>query len=525
MTKPRFRAQPPALAHPVFGALLLAFLTAPAVHGLDEPAQYWHAGVKGFEVLPGECQTVFCLGVELAVGDFDGDGFADLVMASDHSDVAGVEEAGAVYVLAGGAAGLTLPATPLWQGSPGSPDSPKPLDRFGTALAAGDFNADGADDLAVGVPWNDGGGENAGGVQVFYGVVGRELGNGPQVFLSHDSPGMPGKSAPFQLMGWGLAAGDFDGDGFTDLAIGSPGENGHRGRVDVVRGGSGGLDPLAGVRAFDQDTVDGADFMLDDGEQGDSFGQELAAGDFNTDGFADLAIGVPVEDSFAGAVAVVFGSAGGLVVAGNQLWRPDTAGYVLPVVSGLFGQALASADFNADGFADLAIGAPWADVATTGGPVAIDAGGVRLLRGSSAGLDTHRNRVYTQEVAGFLDDAENFEHLGWSLTVGDFDGDGFADLGVGAPREGLPGLPQVGKAFLLFGEPKGPSTYGMRQWTLGTGVPEAVPHDNAYFGWALAAGDFDGDGLSDLAMGAHDDFAQPDNRGSVTVIYHPKPDL
>lgn len=384
----------------------------------------------------------------------------------------------------------------------------------------------GLDNLAVGVPWNDSqGSESSGGVQVFYGSVGRELGNGPQVFLSHASPGFPGKGAPFQLMGWGLAAADFDGDGFADLAIGSPGENAHSGRVHLVRGGLSGLDPLAGVRVLDQDTVEGADAMLDVAEIGDSFGQELAAGDFNSDGFVDLAIGVPVEDSFAGAVAVVFGSTTGPVVAGNQLWRPDTAGFVLPVVSGAFGHALASADFNADGFADLAIGAPWADVTTLAGPLATDAGGVRLLRGSPAGLSTHRNRVYTQEVVGFLDEAEEAEHLGWSLVTGDFDGDGFADLGVGAPREGLPGLPPVGLTFLLFGEPKGPSTHGRRQWTLGTGVPEAVPHDNLYFGWALAAGDFDGDGLSELAMGAHDDTVAPTQRGSTTVIYHPKPDL
>lgn len=503
---------------------MVAMLAASAAEALDEPAQYWHAAVPGFEVLPGGCHSAFCMGGKLAVGDFDGDGYQDLAVASEMAEVEGVDAAGALYVLPGSGAGLALPNQVLWQGSPGSPDSAKEHDLFGSALAVGDFDSDGADDLAVGIPWNDsGGGEDSGAVQVLYGHE-RGLGFGLQQLLTRETPGFPGSSAQSQFMGMGLAAADFNQDGWSDLAIGIPGENEKRGRVYVLLGSPGGISVI-GIKALDQDTVEGASSMLDTGESYDEFGKTLASGDFNGDTVADLAIGVPNEDAGAGAVAVVLGSSNGLVVAGNQLWRPNSPGMISPLVSGQFGGALAAGDFDADGWTDLAIGANFAHVTTSSGGLATYAGGVRVLRGSAVGLTPRANRVFTQESPGIPDAAEDLDHFGYSLASGDFDDDGYADLAIGTPRESVAAMGNVGLSILLYGSPQGVTSLGVREWTLGTQIEGGTLRDHAYFGWALAAGDFDSDGRSDLAMGAQGDGVHPDYWGSVTVIYGPKQDL
>lgn len=125
----------------------------------------------------------------------------------------------------------------------------------------------------------------------------------------------------------GLRA-DFNNDGFADLAVGVAGENlgaiGNGGAVNVLYGTASGLTG-AGSQLFTQDTgVPGA------AEPGDGFGDALAVGDFDGDGFADLAVGVSLEDVGAvvdaGAVNVLYGSADGLTGAGSQLFTQDTPG-------------------------------------------------------------------------------------------------------------------------------------------------------------------------------------------------------
>src|SRR5512133_2110231 len=143
---------------------------------------------------------------------------------------------------------------------------------------------------------------------------------------------------------------DFNNDGAEDLAVGVPGEtvNGVQlaGVVNVLYGSAGGVTGT-GSQLFTQ--------VGDTPEAYDQFGLALAAGDFNRDGFADLAASAPGE----GAVSVLYGSASGLTSTGGQLF------------TGFGGAALAAGDFNHDGAADLAAGAP---------------GAVSVLYGSAGGL-------------------------------------------------------------------------------------------------------------------------------------------
>ena len=138
--------------------------------------------------------------------------------------------------------------------------------------------------------------------------------------------------------------------------------------------------------------------------------------DFNGDGFADLAIGVPFEDvgvnSNAGAVNVLYGSSSGLTGTGDQFWTQDATGVLdTAEASDDFGWSLAAANFGKSSQADLAVGVPFEDVGAIG-----DSGGVNVLYGSTTGLTATGNQFWTQDSTGVLDTAEANDGFGWSLA-------------------------------------------------------------------------------------------------------------
>ncbi len=510
-------------------ASCLTLLAAPAAAQLSfEPAQLWNAGVPGFEVPP-QVPTGFAgrLGAALATGDFDADGFQDLALGDPVADPDGLADAGAVYVLAGSGAGLQLPNIVVSQASAGSPNPAEVANRFGGVLAACDFDRDGADDLAVGLPAEHVGPLlYAGAVQVIYGKAGRGLESGVAQYFTEDDFGYPWVSAEGNSMGQALAAGDFNDDGACDLAIGVPFEGLLAGLVHVLYGSTEGLS-TAGMQSLHQDSVEGRIEMLDRREAGDRFGRGLAAGDFNGDGIADLAIGVAGEDEMPnvpmGAVAVVRGSPGGLTLAGNQLFRANEPGMAAPALTGLFGLTLAVGDFDGNAHDDLAISAIAADVTTASGGVASYVGGVRILHGTPGGLTLADNEGWTAESPFVPEEAESSDHFGLGLAAGDFDGDGYADLGIGVPGESVGSVEEAGAALLLFGAPGGLKAGTLRYWTLGSKAIGGTVGSDERFGAALAAGDFNGDGLSDLVIGAPTDRVDDEARGSAAVLYHPAP--
>jgi hypothetical protein len=332
---------------------------------------------------------------------------------------------------------------------------------------------------------------------VLYGSSGGLTTSGGQLFTQVGSP-----AEDFDNFGWALAAGDFNHDGFADLAAGAPGEavgaRGFAGAVSVLYGSAGGLSTTGG-RLFTQvaGTVEG----------GDQFGWALAAGDFNHDSFLDLAAGAPGEAignaGGAGAVSVLPGSAGGLTATGGQLFTQ-----VGGTVEGgdQFGAALAAGDFNGDEFADLAAGAP---SETVGG--AVDAGAVSMLLGSVGGLTVSGGRLFTQ-VGGT---PERFDVFGFALAAGDFNHDGFADLAASAPLEDVGSLDDAGTVSALPGSAGGLTTSGARLFTQVAGTVEAGDE----FGEQLASGDFNNDGLADLAAAApNEEVGTVPLAGAVSVL-------
>jgi FG-GAP repeat len=367
-----------------------------------------------------------------------------------------------------------------------------------SALQA-DFNNDGADDLAVGIPGEDVGGVvDAGAVNVLYGSGAGLTGAGSQQFIQVGSA-----AETDDEFGWALAAGDFNNDGFADLAVGAPFENVgatvDAGAVSVLYGSPGGL-TTSGGQLFVQ--------PVSAVETGDQFGWSLAAGDFNNDGNADLGVGAPFErvgtTDGAGAVSALYGSGAGLTTSGAQTFTQPVSAVE---VDDTFGFSLAAGDFDNDGFADLGAGAAFEDVGSTG-----DAGAVSALYGSAAGLTTSGAQTFVQPVSA----VEEFDVFGWSLASGDFDNDGFADLGVGAQGESVGRIFSAGAVSALYGSGAGLTTSGAQTFV----QPVSAVEEEDRFGWSVAAGDFNNDGPADLAVGAFTEAVGTRiDAGAVSALY------
>ena len=381
--------------------------------------------------------------------DFNGDGFDDLAIGAWREDVGFTLDAGAVTVGYGSFFGITDVGSQYWtEDDIGGGNIAFDSDYFGSTLAAGDFDGDGYDDLAIGAFGDDlGFVQDAGEVNVLHGSF---------FGLTNFGSTTWGAAIPqdFSYFGTALSTGDFNGDGYDDLVSGSP-------HLDFIGAVDGGALEISYGSFFGLDTVN-TDFFSQDTfgvagitEAGDEFASSLASGDFNGDGYDDLAVGVAGEDRGSvidsGSVNLMYGSIFGITTFGNHTLTQDNliGGSVGSEAMDGFGTALAVGDFNLDGYDDLVVGAPGETLN------AQEMGAVDVIYGSALGLTGTSHQFFHQDIPGILDVGEAFDHFGSSLAVHDFNGDGIDDLAIGASGEDIGGIVDVGAVHVLHGSLNG----------------------------------------------------------------------
>ncbi|HEY5376143.1 MAG TPA: FG-GAP repeat protein [Polyangiaceae bacterium] len=433
-------------------------------------------------------------GFAMAVGDFNGDGFKDLAMSAPYETVGGQQGAGAVNILFGqsasGPLGTNFQQQTVFLTRSNTyadilPNQPQAGDHFGFALAAGDFNGDGYDDLAVGAPdVTVNGNASAGAVFLFYSQPAQPTSSGanpPSVFSSNVEwtliqgggyGGGIGQPAAYAAFGYSLNAGNFNGDFSSGKSPSFPGTTGTSTQAPTGRGPSGRFD----VR--------------------------------------DLAVGVPFEDvngvSSAGAVDVYYGP------IGNTSGALSTVALSMPTPqsSSEFGISLAAADFNASCaggpsicsagsaglYDDLAIGAPYATVAN-----AQAAGAVYVFYGApttTGGLNEANNQFWTSYTAGGQTSTLG-GNFGASLAAGlvinssalngGCQGQGCnpQDLIIGEPYRSTGAGAYSGIVYILAGQvPPNTTTLDQRYWLTSKNTPSPINGTAAYAyaGESLATG-------------------------------------
>ena len=334
-------------------------------------------------------QTVPVVDAEVvARGDFDGDGTQDYAVGDWRYNDGTIWDAGRVLIYPASGCGEVPHHTPAqeWSaGGSGLPGAPVLYGRFGYSLTAADFDGDGFDDLAVGMPGRGGTSYSYGGAAfVLYGSVNGLTATGAY-HLTQNAPGIKGFTEGGDGFGHALTSADFDNDGFDDLAVGVPFEGrwGHSqsGAVQVIFGSSGGLNGVDDL-LIDRQTSGIAGVAA----AGDRFGYSLASGYFaSNSSYPGLAIGVPKADdaaSNAGAVHVLVGSSAGPVGTGSLRIHENT-GWVGSVAAPgeHFGQALQVRDDNSDDVDDLLIQNLFASDCNEAA--------THLLYGSSSGIITY----------------------------------------------------------------------------------------------------------------------------------------
>ncbi len=418
-------------------------------------------------------------------------------------------------------------------------DGIDPNDQAGRSVSrAGDVNGDGFDDVIIGAPKGDPGGDsNAGEAYV---VFGKASGFATSIDLNslNGSNGfkLNGIDAGDEAGDSVSTAGDVNGDGFADLIVGAwvadPGGDSAGGEIYVVFGKGSGFSSSLELSSLNGTTG----FRLDGIDPSDSAGRAVSsAGDINGDGFDDLVIGAPfaeqgVGTDGSGEAYVVFGKASGYTASFNLASLTGTNGFRLEGSSAgdNAGISVSSAgDVNGDGFDDLIVGARRAD---PGGRD--DAGRAAVVYGKASGFDASfdfTDLVFPTIEKGYLFRGKfDYDFAGASVsTAGDVNGDGLEDIIIGAYGVDSGGDNYAGESYVVFGRSGGFSHESNTTFlsdldgTDGFKILGTDPGDNVG-SRVSGGGDLNGDGFDDLIIGVQGGEPQVggySQNGEIYVVF------
>lgn len=444
-----------------------------------------------------------------------------------------------------------------------SGENPGPVGGMvGASLALGDFNGDGKKDLAVGAPDFPQSStieeipSGPGGVYILFGRTNLpRLNELPEVSDVKLTAGAVSS-------GYRVAFADLNGDGLDDLIIGAPWGTGfipfRKDQVGVVSIVFGRRD-LKGTQSISEV----GDVLIGGANNQDFAGAAMDTGDFNGDGTVDLLIGAPMSASLGTFERGNSGAA--YLLLGRSKW-PKTVDLSQDASMVLFGAlkgdrtgtSVALADVTGDGLADIIVGAPLADLLEDVRTLKADCGAVYLVKGRKevpAQLDL------AKEVQSTIYGTEDGDGAGWSMVAGDFNGDGIADIVIGAPiarhsnlrrkhniydliggntkadlglgaLRGRVGGHAEGEVYVLWGRPEWPAlmdlTNNSNLTFYGPAPIEEGPEVYMFSktggdtGYALSMGNLNGDNRLDLVIGTpFGDLAESgrDKVGFVHVVY------
>ncbi|KAA0991213.1 FG-GAP-like repeat-containing protein [Dyadobacter aurulentus] len=403
------------------------------------------------------------------VGDVNGDGYDDIGIATDGYDNGQTGE-GAVFIYHGAHTGLNPQPIVKIEGN-------QEHARMGNIASAGDVNGDGYGDIIIGVPLY--GANNAGAAFIYHGSA--------QGIINTIKAKLEGQQEEDGNFGNSVAcAGDINGDGYSDVIVGAPGldveqQHSDEGIAFVYHGSGNGI-------------TNNAITKINGSSNGFNMGAVAGLGDVNGDGFGDVAVGSPFYsevEAYEGAIMVHYGSALGV-----------KANYDLVLQSGkaecrLGGNVSRAGDINGDGYMDLVAGATH----YTSGQ--LTEGALYVYYGSQGGITTVPKIIESNVAYGYFGSCV--------ASGGDVDGDGYSDILVGSLGYSN-GQPNEGAAYIYQGSESGlNSNYSFKL----EGNQESAFLGNSVSG----AGDINGDGFSDIIMGAHQHDNGQLNEGIVYIHY------
>lgn len=463
-----------------------------------------------------------------SAGDFNGDGFDDIIVGAVNAEL-NDDNTGAAYIVFGSPDGFDsfINVSSLNGENGFRLDGVADDDETGESVSyAGDINGDGLGDIIIGAvgggPSDPNNSRDSTGVA--YVVFGSRSAFSPSINLS-DLNGSNG----FILIGSDFgdntgesvsSAGDLNDDGFDDVIIGAQAANNGVGSAYVVFGSGDDFSPTIELTELDGNNG----FRLNGRSEFEIFGTSVnSVGDVNSDGISDIIVGGGSSDIFTGSAHIIYGDSSGFNSVINVSGLNGVNGFRIDgtlgggVGSGGFGDAVSPAgDINNDGIDDILIAARDSEFNGT------RSGSSYVVFGQESEFPAVVSIENLDGSNGFRLDGEPGDRSAYSLNqTGDINGDGFDDLAIGAPYNSLNGT-NSGSTYILFGRDSSFNpVINLSKITDDTGFRIDGSSSSGFAGYSVSpAGDINGDGVQDLVIGAPlADFNDEDSSGSAYVVF------